>query len=153
MHYSPLDAYLAEIHFHQYFHYGEMVKNLGNCFQIRLIIYYTADWSYSLVQFLDVNATLKDGYVITGFCVKPADTCQCLYSSSFHPYHCKNVSLKNKVCVLVQFVLIMFFYQGYFVLRKWLHAQRYSERCVRQQISSARKKKRNELPDRDPYHL
>ena len=51
-------------------------------------IKFTADWSYSSVNFLDVKVIMKDGKIIADLYVKPTDTHQ--YDSSLcHPYHCK----------------------------------------------------------------
>ena len=50
---------------------------------------FTADWSYSSVNFLDVKVIMKDAKIITDMYVKPTDTHQYLDSSSCHPYHCK----------------------------------------------------------------
>ena len=52
-------------------------------------IKFTADWSYSSVNFLDVKVIMKGGKIITDLYVKPTDTHQYLDSSSCHPYHCK----------------------------------------------------------------
>ena len=56
---------------------------------IHSTIKFTADWSYSSVNFLDVKIILKDGNIITDFYAKPANTHQYLGSSSCHQYHCK----------------------------------------------------------------
>ena len=53
---------------------------------IHLTIKFTADWSYSSVNFLDVKVILKDGKIITYLYVKPTDTHQCSDSSSCHPH-------------------------------------------------------------------
>ena len=58
-----------------------------NC--IHPTINFTADWSISSVNFLDVKAIMKDGKIITDLHVKPRDTHQYLDSSSSHLYHCK----------------------------------------------------------------
>ena len=52
-------------------------------------IKFSADWSYSSVNFLDVKVIMKDGKIITDLYVKPTDTHQYLDSSSCHPYRCK----------------------------------------------------------------
>ena len=52
-------------------------------------IKFTADWSYCLVNFLNVKVKWKDGKIITNLHVKPTDTHQYLLSSSCYPYHCK----------------------------------------------------------------
>ena len=51
---------------------------------IHSTIKFTADWSYSSVNFLDVKIILKDGNIMTDFYAKPANTHQYLDSSSCH---------------------------------------------------------------------
>ena len=79
-------------------------KKINN---IHPTIKFTADWSYSSVNFLDVKVIMKDGKIITDLYVKPTDTHQYLDSSSCHPYHCKKVSLTAKLFALIESVLIM----------------------------------------------
>ena len=52
-------------------------------------IKFTADWSCSSVDFLDVKVIMKDGKIITDLYVKRTDTHQYLDSSLCHSYHCK----------------------------------------------------------------
>ena len=52
-------------------------------------IKFTADWSYSSVNFLDVKVIMKDRKIVTDLYVQPTGTHQCLDSSSCYPYHCK----------------------------------------------------------------
>ena len=67
-------------------------------------IKFSADWSYSSVNFLDIKVILKDRKIITDLYMKPTDTDQDLDSSSYHPYHCKksiphSQALRiNKIC-------------------------------------------------------
>ena len=75
--------------------------------KIHPTIKFTADWSYSSVNFLDVKVIMKDGKIITDLYVKPTDTHQYLDSSSCHPYHCKKVPLTAKLFALIEYVLIM----------------------------------------------
>ena len=42
--------------------------------KIHPTIKFTADWSYSSVNFLDVKVIMKDGKIITDLYVKPTDT-------------------------------------------------------------------------------
>ena len=62
---------------------------LGKINSIHPAIKFTADRSYSSVNFLDVKVIMKDGKIITDLYVKPTETHQYLDSSSCHPYHCK----------------------------------------------------------------
>ena len=57
--------------------------------KIHPTIKFTADWSYSSVNFLDVKVLIKDGKIITDLCVKPRDSHQYVDFSPCHPYHCK----------------------------------------------------------------
>ena len=116
-------------------------------------IKFTADWSYSSVNFLDVKVIMKDGEIITDLYVKPTDTHQYLDSSSCHPYHCKksipySQALRlNRICSNNAF-----FDQRCNELEHWLHERGYSERVVRQEILKARKIRRNELLQKEHNH-
>ena len=70
-------------------------------------ITFTADWSHSSVNFLDVKVIMKDGRIIADLYVKPTDTHQDLDSSSCHPYRYKKLSLTAKLCALIESLLIM----------------------------------------------
>ena len=52
-------------------------------------IKFTAEWSKTQINFLDVSVSLENGKIKTDLYVKPTDTHQYLHSSSCHPYHCK----------------------------------------------------------------
>ena len=52
-------------------------------------IKFTAEWSKTQINFLDVTVYLENGNIKTDLYVKPTDTRQYLHSSSCHPYHCK----------------------------------------------------------------
>ena len=54
-----------------------------------LTIKFTAEWSQTLINFLDVTFSHIGVKVTTDLCVKPTDSYQYLHSSSCHPYHCK----------------------------------------------------------------
>ena len=85
-------------------------------------IKFTADWSYSSVNFLDVKVIMKDGKIFPDLHLKPTDTHQYLDSSSGHPYHCKNsISYSqalrlNRICSNNAF-----FDQRCNELEHWLH--------------------------------
>ena len=49
-------------------------------------IKFTAEYSEEAINFLDVNARLVDGELMTDLFVKPTDTHQFLDPSSSHPY-------------------------------------------------------------------
>ena len=52
-------------------------------------IKFTAEWSQTSVNFLDVTVSLVNGKVTTDLHVKPTDSHQYLHSSSWHSYDCK----------------------------------------------------------------
>ena len=52
-------------------------------------IKFTAEWSQTSINFLDVSVSLTDGKITTDLYVKATDSHQYLHSSSCHPYHCK----------------------------------------------------------------
>ena len=52
-------------------------------------IKFTAEWSKTQINFLDVTVYLQNGNIKTDPYVKSTDTHQYLHSSSCHPYHCK----------------------------------------------------------------
>ena len=52
-------------------------------------IKFTAKWSKTSINFLDVTVDLIDGVIETDLFVKPTDSHQYLQSSSCHPSHCK----------------------------------------------------------------
>ena len=78
--------------------------------KVHLTIKFTADWSYSSVNFLDAKVIIKDEKIIIDLYVKPTDTHQYLDSSPCRPYHCKKVSLTAKLFNLIESVLIMPFF-------------------------------------------
>ena len=120
---------------------------LENINSIHPTIKFTADWTYSSDNFLDVKVILKDGKIITDWYVKPTDTHQCFDSSSCHPYHCeKSISYSqaqrlNRICSNNAF-----FDQKCNELGYWLHEPRYSKRVVGQKI------RRKELLEKEHLH-
>ena len=116
-------------------------------------IKFTADWSYSWVNFLDVKVIKRDGKIITDLYAKPTDTHQYLVSSSCHPYHCKE-SIPYSQALPVNRICSnnAFFDQRCNELEHWLHEREYSERIVRQEILKARKIPRNELLEKERNH-
>ena len=52
-------------------------------------IKFTAEWSKTSINFLDVTVSLIEGVIETDLYVKPTDSHQYLQSSSCHPFHCK----------------------------------------------------------------
>ena len=54
-------------------------------------IKFTAEWSKTSINFLDVTVSLVEGVIETDLYVKPTDSHQYLQSSLYHPFHCKKV--------------------------------------------------------------
>ena len=52
-------------------------------------IKFTAEWSKTSINFLDVTVSLIKGVIETDLYVKPTDSHQYLQSSVCHPFHCK----------------------------------------------------------------
>ena len=114
--------------------------------KIHPIIKFTADWSYSSVNFLDVKVVMKDGKIITDLYAKLTDTHQYLDSSSCHAYHCKKgIPYSQAPCLNRICSNNAFFDQRCNELEHWLHERGFIERVVRQEILKARKIPRNEF--------
>ena len=99
----------------------------------------TAEWSQTLINFLDVTVLLIGGKITTDLYVKATDSHQHLHSSSYHPYHCKkgipySQALRlNRICSDP-----ISFDRRRNDLEKWLIERGYSEHEVRQQILKTR---------------
>ena len=112
-------------------------------------IKFTAEWSETLINFLDVAVSLIGGKVTTDLYVKPTDSHQYLHSSSCHPYHCKkgipySQALRlNRICSDPNS-----FDKRCNDLEKLLIERGYSEREVRKEILGARGFSRDSLLDR-----
>ena len=52
-------------------------------------IKFTAEWSKTSINFLDVTVSIAEGIIETDLYVKPTDSHQYLLSSSCHPLYCK----------------------------------------------------------------
>ena len=52
-------------------------------------IKFTADWSKTSINFLDVTVTNAEAIIETDLYGKPTDSHQYILSSSFHPFYCK----------------------------------------------------------------
>ena len=64
------------------------------------IIKFTAKWSQTSINFLDVPFSLKDGKVTTDLYLKLTDSHQYFHSSSCHSYHCKKgISYSQGLCL------------------------------------------------------
>ena len=112
------------------FFFGNMEKrNLKN--EKYPTIKFTAEWSQTLINVLDVTVSLIGGKVITDLYAKPTDSHQYLHSFSCHPYHCeKGISYSqalhlNRICSNPNF-----FDRRCNDLEKWLIERGYSEREI-----------------------
>ena len=56
---------------------------------MRPTIKFTAEWSKTSINFLDVTIPIAKGIIETDLYVKPTDSHQYLLSSSYHHFHCK----------------------------------------------------------------
>ena len=113
-------------------------------------IKFTAEWSQTSTNFLDVSVSLTDGKSTTDLYVKATDNHQYLHSSSCHPYNCKkgipySQALRlNRICSDP-----ISFDRRSNDLEKWLIERGYSEREVLKQILRARGFSRDSQLDRE----
>ena len=111
---------------------------------------FTAEWSQTSVNFLDVAVSLTGGKVITDLYVKPTDSHQYLHFSSCHPYHCKKgIPYSQALCLNRIFSDSNSFDRRYNDLEKWLIERGYSEPEVRKQILRIKGFSRDSLLDRE----
>ena len=102
-------------------------------------IKFTADWSKTSINFLDVTVSIAEGVIETDLYVKPTDSHQYLLSSSCHPFYCKkgipySQALRlNRICSNNEF-----FDKRCNDLEKYLLERGYSEKMVRKEILQAR---------------
>ena len=102
-------------------------------------IRFTADWSKTSINFLDVTVSIAEGVIETDLYVKPTDSHQYLLSSSCHPFYCKkgipySQALRlNRICSNNEF-----FDKRCNDLEKYLLERGYSEKMVRKEILRAR---------------
>ena len=75
-------------------------------------IKFTAGWSKTQINFLDVTVFLENGKMKTDLYVKPTDTHQYLHSSSCNLIIVKRESFIVKPSALIGFVQILYFLMG-----------------------------------------
>ena len=113
-------------------------------------INFTAEWSKTSIDFLDVTVSLIEGVIETDLLVKPTDSHQYLQSSSCHPFHCRrgipySQALRlNRVCSETNS-----FDKRCNDLERFLLERGCSSKLVRKEILRARKISRNELLDKE----
>ena len=67
-------------------------------------IKFTAEWSKTSINFLDVTVSLVGGNITTDLYVKLTDSHQYLHFSSCNPYHCKKEFRTAKLFALIESV-------------------------------------------------
>ena len=113
-------------------------------------INFTAEWSKTSINPLDVIVSLAEGVIKTDLYVKSTDSHQYLQPSSRHPFHCKNgipysQALRlNRICSETNS-----FDKRCNDLERFLLERGYSSKLVRKEILRARKIPRNELLDKE----
>ena len=91
---SEYKPYLWQRYFDDTFFLWEHGENKLKSFldkinEVHPTIKFTAEWSKTSINFLDVTVSLVEGVAETDLHVKPTDSQQYLQSSSCHPFHCK----------------------------------------------------------------
>ena len=125
----------------------EFLEHINN---IHPNIKFTADYSFSKINFLDVEVSNFGGKLATDLFVKPTDTHQYLEFSSCHPDHCKtsipfSQALRlNRICSKVSS-----FDRRCNDLEHWLIKRGYDEKIVRRKILDARRHNRDDLLNRE----
>ena len=113
-------------------------------------IKFTAEYSNSSINFLDVKVSRKGDKLCTDLFVKSTDTHQYLQASSCHPNHCKtsipySQTLRlNRICSEASD-----FDRRCNDLEAWLLKRGYDQGLVRRKVLDARKFKRKDLLNRE----
>ena len=68
---------------------GKLKSFIDNVNKMQPTIKFTADWSKTLTDFLNVAVSITKGIIETDLYVKPTDSYQYLLSSSCHSFNCK----------------------------------------------------------------
>ena len=113
-------------------------------------IKFKAEWSQTMINFLDVTISLIGWKVTADLYVKPIDGHQYLHSSSCNPYHCEKGILYSQA---LRFDRICSdpnsFDRRCNDLETWIIERGYSEREIRKQVLRARDFLRDSLLDRE----
>ena len=113
-------------------------------------IKFTAEYSETKINFLDVQVIKSGNELITDLYIKPTDTHQYLHATSCHVYHSKtsipySQTLRlNRICSTSDF-----FDKRCNQLEAWLMERGYTEKLVRKQVLAARKFDRNYLLEKE----
>ena len=111
---------------------------------------FTAEWSKTQINFLDVTVYLENRKIKPDLYVKLTDTHQYLHSSSCHPYHCKkgipySQTLRlNRICSDSTS-----FDRRCNDLERWLLERGYKEKEVQKQVLRGRAFCRDDLLNRE----
>ena len=102
-------------------------------------IKFTAKWSQTSINFLDVTVSFIRGKITTDLYVKAEDSHQFLHSSSCHPYHCrKGIPYSQALCLNRTCSVPTSFDRRCNDLEKRLLERGYTEREVQKEILRAR---------------
>ena len=102
-------------------------------------IKFTADWSKTSMNFLDVTVSITEGIIKTDLHVKPTESHENLLSPSCHPFHCKKGIPYSQALRLNRIRSNNeFFHKRCNDLEKHLLERAYSEKLVRKEILRAR---------------
>ena len=103
-------------------------------------IKYTAEWSKTSINCLDVTVSLVERVIETELYAKPTDSHQYLQSSSCHPFHCKKGIAYSQVLRLNRiFSETDSFDKRCIDLERLLLERRHSPKLVRKEILQAQK--------------
>ena len=98
-------------------------------------IKFTADWSKTSKNYLDVTVSITEGIIETDLFVKPADSRQYLLSSSCHPFYWKKgIPYSQALRLNGIFSSNEFFDKRCNELGKHLLEKGYSEKMARKEI-------------------
>ena len=106
-------------------------------------IKFTAEWSKTQINFLDITVYVENGKIKTDLYVKPTDICQYLHSSSCHPYHC------IKGIPYSQTLRLNRIFSNSRSFDRWLLERGYKEKEVRNQVLRGRAIYRDDLMNRE----
>ena len=113
-------------------------------------IKFTAEWSKTSINFLDVIVSLIEGVIETDLFVKPTDSHQYLQSNSCHPFHCKKGIPYSQVLRLNRISSeTNSFDKRCNDLERFLLERGCSSKLGRKEILRARKISKNELLDKE----
>ena len=98
---------------------------------------FTYETSKEMVNFLDLNVSLRNGAISTDLYVKPTDGHQYLHYKSFHPEHIKNSILYSQALRLSRICSSEKDFKGHVdQMKEWFLARDYPENVVNEQINS-----------------